>query len=324
MLMTWYFRVKEIMARLSCMLVNLNTDLVNKAFAGFPSHTISNNVPNTDFLLQIELASYELLCKMQTNVPLYTNMRKPRQFTHNYNHSKDECINEAVLSNDNNFLRTIESFGLDLSEWGVFNKRKILRPRNLVRGPLDCLRKIYGPVGLYWIVPIWVTKYITDYQQWSVVTKYVDCCTEPYNQTQSICPSLPLGCESEVRLVSKTDWGKYLLLHRYLMQYQCDEMIRCQPSKVAATTMNRNTNDGLLDYYRPEYAQNNDTRLFVAVAAGIPIGTGIVKTVLKDNSIWLSLELLCAPTRSRGGTLIVNHLPRGSGSSDTTASYRRI
>ena len=95
-----------------------------------------------------------------------------------------------------------------------------LEPWNRIHDPLlSCWYHVYGPVGLYWFLPVWMAIYLED--GWYIVEETnLPCSGTPV----SVCPGLPRGCLTQVRRVPLEEWIQFLPLHRFFMSYQCDTL----------------------------------------------------------------------------------------------------
>lgn len=178
------------------------------------------------------------------------------------------------------------------------NNPGLLPPRapwNRLEDPfLSCWTWVYGRVGLYWLMPLWLTMYIES--PWDVVSTSGLDCPRSQNNAPEVCPGLPRGCHTEVHRVTAADWRQYRALHRYFMMYQCDTL------DVDDDVTLRFGNGALVRNLYP--ADDKPAELFVVVTAGVPLASAIVT---EQDAMWY-LSLLCSATRSGGGSLLVRHL----------------
>ena len=177
-------------------------------------------------------------------------------------------------------------------------------PWNRVAEPLlSCYYWVYGPVGLYWVLPLLLAMYV-DEKTWHV--EEVPAGDLEHNEQSGgahLCPGLPKNSPIEVIRLSQEEWVKIYDLHRLFMSYQCDTLTG--PPSSTQRLGQRDPSKLSSLYYPPE---NDILRakqyLYIAVTAGIVLASAIVD---EQSPVWL-LVLLCSATRSGGGKFLMTHL----------------
>ena len=165
---------------------------------------------------------------------------------------------------------------------------------------MSCWYWVYGPVGLYWVLPLLLAMYIHD-DQWSVVDGPPVIPSEAHD---FICPGLPKGSPSSVHRLSHEEWAAVYELHRMLMSHQCDTLTG------ELFTLERINSREACSLPRKIYPPTKDEVerkklvLYVVVAAGIVMASAIVS---EQESSW-EIQLICSATRSGGGTALIRHL----------------
>ena len=178
--------------------------------------------------------------------------------------------------------------------------KNINAPWNLVAEPLlSCYHWVYGPVGLYWVLPLLLAMYV-DEKTWHVEASDLAC--DEQTGSAHLCPGLPKKCHTSVHRLSQEEWVKTYDLHRLFMSYQCDTLTRCvqNPGQRTASSLS-------LLYPPKSDILESQKFLYIAVTAGIVLASAIVDEKIADE--W-EVVLLCSATRSGGGTLLMTHLQK--------------
>lgn len=176
-----------------------------------------------------------------------------------------------------------------------------VEPWSRMHDPLfSCWYHVYGPIGLYWILPVWMAMYLDD--DWYVVEET----NLPCNGTSvSVCPGLPRGCLVEVRRVPLDEWIQFRSLHQFFMSYQCDTIDVDDDGLLIRST------NSLGEIY-PEENETGDHALYIVVTAGVLLASAIVD----DTENHWCIKVICSATKSGGGTLLIQHLQAGHGHPD--------
>ena len=209
-----------------------------------------------------------------------------------------ELIAFTLLRDDDEIsVVEYESFrirGGVMQSQAVLQQHKLEAPWCHVAHPLlSCWCWVYGPVGLYWILPLWMAMYL-EASDWDVSEQTLEC--EPSERT--LCPGLPRNCATAVHRVSSDDWEAYHELHHYFMAYQCDSFEADEslyfrfPYPLALGSLYPKSPDG-------------DHTLFLVVSAGVLLASAIVED--SSAEMWYVL-LLCSAKRSGGGSALLKHL----------------
>ena len=96
----------------------------------------------------------------------------------------------------------------------------IQAPWSQIAHPLmSCWYWVYGPVGLYWVLPMFIAMYLDNWE-WFVLEEDPNNLNCGGNVGQPICPGLPKYCATVVWQVPNKEWKQFYDLHKFLMTYQ--------------------------------------------------------------------------------------------------------
>lgn len=184
---------------------------------------------------------------------------------------------------------------------------------------LDCHRRVSGPVGLYWLVPLLYSMYAPDLE-WPITREGLqgcivgedlrDCPPEDpktavvgsSSHPRRLCEGLPRGCDVLWYDFASSTWQKYEALVDYITDHQCRVLPRLHPG------------EDLGSLRRIHGPRNLKALLFstldhlvVCTVGGTPVGTCTWSRRGPHN---VHLECICSATDSGGGTLLIDHLKR--------------
>ena len=207
----------------------------------------------------------------------------------------------------------------------LFNSEKVCGADDRINQPwrsvadplLSCWCWVYGPVGLYWVIPIWLAMYANDVE-WTIkrASNEVECVHSKQvnialfqlqhqpEMDHLICPGLPKNCAVTVKRTPQSEWLQFYELHRFLMSYQCDSLDEDAPLCTMERLRMRSQNHLVELYPSEEEISKNELALFMVVSAGIVLASAVVDVT---NDMWY-IDLLCSTTRSGGGRSLMTHL----------------
>ena len=220
----------------------------------------------------------------------------------------------------------------------IFNSQKVFGAddrinktwRSVADPLLSCWCWVYGPVGLYWVIPIWLAMYAND-DEWTIEreSNEVECVHS--NQVyfalfkmqhqpemgHMICPGLPKNCAVTINRISRSEWLQFYELHRFLMSYQCDSLDEDEPPCTMGRLRLRSHNPLIKLYPSEEEISGNGLALFMVVSAGVVLASAVVDVTY---DMWY-VKLICSATRSGGGKSLITHLQTEAPNGIQLASY---
>lgn len=165
---------------------------------------------------------------------------------------------------------------------------------------LECYRGHFGPVGLYWCVPMMVALLWPRIGGGAAVAQSAAMC--PPNTPRQvvpprvICAGLPAGCRVEYHLWPRSRWRMHRSLVTFVAFYQCHTLT----GEAGSWQRQHGTR---VDSYFPLTPETDE--LLVVTVGGVPVAVAGIQ----DNVAGvLYLSCLCAANRSTAGSLVIEHI----------------